>query len=145
MKLKKGMCLPINVSAMFNHRQLTYGKIIPDYLDDNVFYELYNHRGEKTCNDGERVVIAASTPVFVVIQSKNQKQVTLTKEEAELCFRMGIIQELRDEFGDVPMNSKTECLEEPWRKFPVGTGREEVWHWFEETFHISVAEDLMYQ
>ena len=28
--------------------------------------------------------------------------------------------------------------------FPAGTDREEIWHWFEETFQISVAEALMY-
>ena len=25
----------------------------------------------------------------------------------------------------------------------IGTHREEIWHWFEETFGVSVAEDLM--
>lgn len=27
--------------------------------------------------------------------------------------------------------------------FPTGTNREEIWHWFEEQFNISVAKDLM--
>lgn len=47
------------------------------------------------------------------------------------------------EFGDIPMNPATECLEEAWHGFAVGTHREDIWHWFEETFDISVAEDLM--
>lgn len=51
--------------------------------------------------------------------------------------------DLWEEFGDVPMAPETECIEEPWRDFPAGTHREEVWHWFEETFDVSVAEDLM--
>lgn len=51
--------------------------------------------------------------------------------------------ELWAEFGDVPMNPGTECIEEAWREFPAGTHREGIWHWFEETFHISV-HDLMY-
>lgn len=29
-------------------------------------------------------------------------------------------------------------------KFEDGTFREDIWHWFEETFNISVAVDLMY-
>ncbi len=53
------------------------------------------------------------------------------------------VKDLWMEFGDIPMNSETECIEEDWREFPAGTHREEIWHWFEETFGISVAEDLM--
>ena len=44
------------------------------------------------------------------------------------------VKELWNEFGDVPMNPETECIEEAW---------EEIWHWFEETFDVRVA-DLMY-
>lgn len=51
--------------------------------------------------------------------------------------------ELWNEFGDVPMNPETECIEEAWNGFPAGTHREEIWHWFEETFDVRVA-DLMY-
>lgn len=47
------------------------------------------------------------------------------------------------EFGDVPMNPTTECIECEWLDFPIGTHREEIWHWFEEKFNVSVAE-LMY-
>lgn len=53
------------------------------------------------------------------------------------------IEDLWVEFGDVSMNPDTECIEEKWNGFPVGTHREEVWHWFEETYGISVAKDLM--
>lgn len=34
-------------------------------------------------------------------------------------------------------------IEELWNEFPSGTNREEIWHWFEETFDVRVA-DLMY-
>lgn len=51
--------------------------------------------------------------------------------------------ELWSEFGDIPMNPETECIEEPWLDFPAGTHREEIWHWFEETFDVSV-HDLMF-
>lgn len=53
-------------------------------------------------------------------------------------------QELWFELEDVPMNPETECIEAEWHGFPIGTHREEIWHWFEETFHVSVAE-LMYE
>lgn len=50
--------------------------------------------------------------------------------------------ELWSRFGDVPMNPDTETIDEAWNSFPKGTHREEIWHWFEETFHVSAA-DLM--
>lgn len=52
-------------------------------------------------------------------------------------------EELWNEFGDVPMNPETECIEECWYGFSAGTHREDIWHWFEETFHVSV-HNLMY-
>lgn len=53
------------------------------------------------------------------------------------------IKSLWDSLGDVPMNPITEEIEEQWRHFPSGTHREEIWHWFEETFNISIV-DLLY-
>lgn len=53
------------------------------------------------------------------------------------------IQDLWEEFGNVPMNPETECIETKWRQFPAGTFREDVWHWFEARFDLSVAENLM--
>lgn len=51
--------------------------------------------------------------------------------------------ELWETLEDVPMNPETECIEEDWHIFKAGTHREEIWHWFEKEFGISVAEDLM--
>lgn len=53
------------------------------------------------------------------------------------------IRKLWQEFGAVPMDPDTECLEEEWHGFPAETNREDIWHWFEHEFHISVTE-LMY-
>jgi len=53
------------------------------------------------------------------------------------------VKDLWLEFGDVPMDPETECIEEDWNDFSAGTHREEIWHWFEETFDVSVAEDLI--
>lgn len=47
------------------------------------------------------------------------------------------------EFGDVPMDPETECIEREWNGFPAGTHREDIWYWFEDTYGIRVA-DLMY-
>lgn len=59
-------------------------------------------------------------------------------------YKNGYIKDLWLEFGDIPMDPETECIESKWHGFPAGTHREDIWHWFEETFDISVAEDLMY-
>lgn len=59
-------------------------------------------------------------------------------------YKNEYIKDLWLEFGDVPMDPETECIEIEWHGFPAGTHREDIWHWFEETFDISVAEDLMY-
>lgn len=48
------------------------------------------------------------------------------------------------DLGDIPIDDD-ECIEEPFLDFPVGTDRETIWDWFEETFDISVAEDLMHR
>lgn len=64
--------------------------------------------------------------------------------EAEEETPLTAARKLWSGFGDIPMNPETECIEESWLKFPAGTHREEIWHWFEETFGVSVAEDLMF-
>ena len=61
-----------------------------------------------------------------------------------IVYRMDSIQRLWEEFGDVPMDPDTECLERSWHGFPEGTFREDIWRWFEESFQISLAEDLMF-
>lgn len=57
--------------------------------------------------------------------------------------RAEYIKNLWLEFGDIPMNPDTECIEEEWNGFAAGTHREEIWSWFEDFYGISVAKDLM--
>lgn len=52
-------------------------------------------------------------------------------------------QKLWDKLGDIPID-EDECIEEPYHTFPKGTHREDIWHWFEETFNLSVTE-LMFK
>lgn len=46
---------------------------------------------------------------------------------------MGFIRNLWNEFKTVPMDPKTENLDEDWLLFPKGTNRETIWEWFEES------------
>lgn len=54
------------------------------------------------------------------------------------------IQSLWDSLEDHPYDPETECITAPFIVFPAGTHREEIWHWFEKSFDLSVVEDLMY-
>ena len=48
-----------------------------------------------------------------------------------------------DKLSDIPVNNEDE-IEEKFFGFWVGTDKFEIWHWVEEKFDISVAEDLLY-
>ncbi len=50
---------------------------------------------------------------------------------------------LCEDFGEVPVNPDTERIEEEWYGFAAGTRREDIWHWFENTFDVNVAVKLM--
>lgn len=58
-------------------------------------------------------------------------------------WKQAFIEEMWSKFSDVPMNPETECIESEWNGFPAGIHREKIWYWFEETFNVSIAEDLM--
>lgn len=64
-------------------------------------------------------------------------------EESFINWKQTYVEDLWIDLGDVPINQETEEIEKPWRHFCPGTHREEIWHWFEEQFNISVAEELM--
>lgn len=49
---------------------------------------------------------------------------------------------LWEEFEDIPVDDDDNILC-CWRSFEKGTNKIEIWHWFEEFFKVSVAEDLM--
>lgn len=46
-------------------------------------------------------------------------------------------------FGDIAIDDN-ECIKSPFESFQIGTDRYEIFHWFEETFNLSVTKDLMY-
>jgi hypothetical protein len=53
------------------------------------------------------------------------------------------MEELWSEFGDVPMDPETECMEAPFLNFPTGTHREIIWRWFDER-HTGGVYSLLY-
>jgi hypothetical protein len=46
------------------------------------------------------------------------------------------------ELGDIPINEDEE-IDVDWHIFSKGTAREYIWHWFEDTYNVSVAKDMM--
>ena len=44
--------------------------------------------------------------------------------------------------GDIPVDEDDNILE-PFLDFEIGTDKFEIWHWFEDSFDLSVAKDLM--
>lgn len=52
-------------------------------------------------------------------------------------------EKLWEQLGDIPIDDD-ECIKEEFIGFQPGTHREDIWHWFESTFNLSVAEDLMF-
>ena len=57
--------------------------------------------------------------------------------------RDAMLEKLWEEFGDIPMDDETECMEAPFLDFPAGTYREGIWHWFDER-HSKGVPYLLY-
>lgn len=87
--------------------------------------------------------------------AKIPETIARNKNNPDRVRYLAYIYDLWLAFGDIPMDPETECLETPFTPcfpdsnnvravFPAGTHREDIWHWFEQTFHISIAQDLMY-
>ena len=78
------------------------------------------------------------------------------RQDQYICIRDGLeyfeslkerdqaLENMWNEFADVPMNPDTECMEEPFLDFPAGTRREDIWHWFDERHSKGVAY-LLYE
>lgn len=52
-------------------------------------------------------------------------------------------EDLWAELEDMPTMENSDDIDTDWYSFPRGTNRFEIWQWFEEAFHLSVAIDLM--
>lgn len=66
----------------------------------------------------------------------------ITKEAREAIVKLEKARELWVEFSEVVVDDDGRLLHK-WHKWPKGTDREEIWHWFEEYFGVSVGDDLI--
>jgi hypothetical protein len=60
------------------------------------------------------------------------------------AFDRELATSLWEQLGDIPTNGLNDKTELRFLHFPPGTHREDIWHWFEEEFDLSVTDDLMY-
>lgn len=77
----------------------------------------------------------------------------MTPARFEKWLKRDFAKRLWSELGDVLIDESGELIDVDWvvpsgiegqtTIFARGTHREEIWHWFEETFDVSVAKDLM--
>ena len=52
------------------------------------------------------------------------------------------VNELWSNLGDIPVDNDN-CIDIDWYLFDKGTHTDDIWLWFEDTFDVSVADDLM--
>lgn len=52
-------------------------------------------------------------------------------------------QKLWYDLGTIPVNENEE-IDEVFLHFQIGTSIYLIWHWFEDTYNISVHDDLMF-
>lgn len=88
---------------------------------------------------------------------EDKKETLMLVDDAEFVQRakqsagndlyiLEVAQSLWSELGNIPVNEDDELDEDFVNSFTTffkGTDKTEVWHWFEETFNLSVAKDLM--
>jgi len=65
-------------------------------------------------------------------------------------FNRLLAKKLWSKLGNIPIDDDQESIELPFEvpekniTFEIGTPNTDIWHWFEDTFDLCVAEDLMY-
>ena len=90
-------------------------------------------------------VITLAEPVAGKLTLNEQAYVALSKEPVENAAKGLIVdaKQLWAKLGDTPVNDDGE-LEDAFLGFDPGVHREVIWYWFEDTFDLSVAKDLMF-
>lgn len=68
------------------------------------------------------------------MQPKSEAMAMATLEQ-----RDKVLEQWWEVLADIPINPDTEQTEEQFLHFPVGTDREEIWHWFDKRHSNGVA------
>lgn len=113
------------------------------YVDDtNIDIDNVNGDGDNITRRLDEIVLCYDT-IWDTEDGADDKdgnsEVLAHDVRMTLHDRDVVLEELWARFGDVPMNPETECMEEEFLHFAVGTHREEIWHWFDHRHSKGVA------
>lgn len=102
------------------------------------------HKINEFWNDTENAAFAGNADAIRCMEAVS----SFTPAQLDRWICLELAKELWAEFGDIPMDPDTECIEGEWAidsqtSFPAGTDKEYIWYWFEEHFHVSIGNDLM--
>ena len=98
-------------------------------LVNHEYCGIYRYPGGTACHDLESI-----KSYFTVLEQIPSELINKDRE----------LEQAWDQFTDIPMNPETEEIEESFLFFPVGTPREDIWHWFDEHYSKGVAH-LLYR
>ena len=130
----------------FDYVHTTYGSEIKlgkdnilAVVDDLVYYDGILYGDWSICTLG-----MFDTTEHSRIQAFDQNKANLASLVSESVGVRSLenAKKLWEEFGNIPITNE-EKITQTWNQFPKGTHRENIWHWFEETFNLLVTKDLM--
>ena len=104
--------------------------------DVNKVATLANEEYEKADGRIEYECLQDAYDVYVT-------EVTANGFSEHPCSDITLAKRMWNHFGDVVIDEK-DRIDEDWFIFDRGTSRFDIWTWFEETFNLSVALDLMH-
>ena len=127
-------------------RKITLGQM--ELIFDIINIRLFQPINKKKVFDKKELVLFS----IHIRHNEDEKAIDVFNEALKFVenpFSLNVAKTIWEKLGDVPVNKDDE-LDEDFiisgfdTVFEKGTDNTEVWHWFEETFNISVAKDLMF-
>lgn len=116
------------------------GKTPTYYIDNSILIEFTKGKG-RSYNFGEEIkdMLMVLNDVDFSTEAK--------RRAGNDIYCLEVAKAFWGQLGDALVNEDDEIEEEFSvlnTTFDKGTDKFEIWHWFEETFNLSVAKDLMY-
>ena len=97
-------------------------------------------------NEGEHFLVYFNGEEYQATFPKSLSDLSCSFSDLDSCekYVRNIVRcvELWKSLGNVPIDCDGN-IDEDWQHFDKGTDLHELWHWFEDTFPVSIATDLM--
>lgn len=109
-------------------------------MEHNKRLELALRAGAKSIQNNKRLhgMIYVLDPFGTPSEIPYLEAAQILRDEANR-LQDEALEDLWRQFGDVPMNPETECMDEAFHIWPQGTPREDIWHWFDARHSKGVA------